>query len=104
MRVRLLMTSMVKMMKIRHLLAVCMCVLWATCAFAQPQTVKLEWDAVVSPDLVGYNLYWATSANGPWTRKNSGAIVPNSYDAVFSEDIESDLYFCVTAFATFLPE
>jgi hypothetical protein len=49
----------------------------ASPALAAAHTVGLSWDASTSPNIVGYNVYRGSSANGPYTKINS-SLDPNT--------------------------
>lgn len=40
--------------------------------------VDLDWNANGEPDLVGYNVYRATTSGGPYTRINASLVIPNA--------------------------
>ena len=64
---------------------------------AQGQQVNLEWDANSEPDLIGYNLYQADAATGPWDKVNVDVITNPAYSIDYTEPVESDRYYYVTA-------
>ena len=64
-------------------------------AVSTTRSATLNWDAITSA-LVGYNVYRATHAGGPYTKLNSSAIEPTSYtDSTVQAD--QTYFYVVTA-------
>lgn len=64
--------------------------------FPQPQSVQLAWNASVSPDIIGYNLYRGGVSGGPYTLINAALLAQTVYQ---DGDVTSGAtyYYVVTA-------
>ena len=68
-------------------------------ATAGDGSVHLSWSAVSADDLVGYHVYRATSADGPWTKVTSSPITATSRDVAGLTD-GTKYWFAVTSVDT----
>ncbi|MGH9406226.1 MAG: DUF4082 domain-containing protein [Terriglobia bacterium] len=62
----------------------------------KPHSVALTWEASPSPNVIGYNVYRASSSGGPYTRINSAPIAGLAYTDSTVQSGET-YFFCSTA-------
>jgi len=86
----------------KKLFIILLILLFAGPVFAAGQIVKFEWDRSAEPEITGYQLYRATSAEGPFVAQ--GAIVSQTTEGVTpsTEDMVpyisgTQYYYIVTA-------
>lgn len=69
----------------------------ATDASGGPDRVHLTWAASTEPDIAGYHVYRASTANGPWTRADADLVTSGSYFGSHGLAGSTTYHFAVTA-------
>jgi len=73
-------------------------IMLAVVAQAADQTVKLEWDASISTDAIGYAVFSGDSAEIQDVRLNTDIINGTTYDCVYNASFEGTKYYHVKAY------
>jgi len=73
------------------------CLMISITSFAANTAVELEWNASVSTDVIGYNVYRSDTSGSGYEKINKELITDTEYTDIFSEELETKFYYVVTA-------